>query len=132
MKTLKNLTAADWQHIRETCEMQFECVGPDDTELPEEVIMTSIGYVTVGLLEVDRAGHGFVSAFGETLEYDEWPEIIPRSEAIHRCQWDIYTKMDLTVDFLQERGLYAAWRKYLLECAIEELGGDGDYIVEEE
>lgn len=126
---LSKLTAADWRHINETADTLSKEFRRDDGELPEEDIMTSIGYVRVG---VDSEFVAWVSAYGETICEDDFPEIVHESNAIHACQWDVYSKMDLTVEFIQEQGLHAAWRAYLLERAIAELESRGTYVVDRE
>ena len=126
---LNKLTAADWRHIYETADTLSKEFCCDGDELPEEDITTSIGYVRVSL---DSESLARVSAYGETLCEDDFPEIVHECDAISTCQWDIYSKMDLTVEFIQERGLRAAWRAYLLERAIAELESDGAYVIDRE
>lgn len=68
------LTARDWRHIRDTersLERQYDGHG----ENPEEIIMTSKGYLDVGH---DSEG-GFVRAHGFYLLKDFWPR--PRKTA---------------------------------------------------
>ena len=73
-KGLKDLTKSDWKHIRKTAEDQYEEytqeMNPEGNtiELPEENIMTSIGYVNVGILGDE--GKAFVSAFGESKDFE--------------------------------------------------------------
>ena len=75
MKTLKDLTSADWKHIRGTVKRQFEEYAPEDSETPEEEVMTSIGYLTVGLSDPEDEDSGWVSGFGETWGRDAWPPV---------------------------------------------------------
>lgn len=126
---LSKLTAADWRHIYETVDAQCRGFLRDGGELPEEDIMTSIGYVRVSL---DSESLARVSAYGDTICEEDFPEIVHERDAIHACQWDIDSKMDLTVEFIRERGLHAAWRAYLLERAIAELEADGAHVVDRE
>ena len=73
-KGLKDLTKSDWKHIRKTAEDQYnEWMAEMDpegntTELPEEVIVTSIGYVNVGILGDE--GKAFVSGFQESKDFE--------------------------------------------------------------
>lgn len=126
---LSKLTAADWRHIDDTANALYSEFRYDGDELPEEDIMTSIGYVRVSL---DSESLARVSAYGETICEEDFPEILHESNAIDACQWGIYSKMILTVEFIQEQGLHAAWRAYLLERAIAELESDGAYVIDRE
>jgi hypothetical protein len=68
VESLDDLEERDWEHIFNTAKKQQAEWNPvEDGELPEEVIMTSIGYVNVGLWEEDK---GFVSGFGQSLDFD--------------------------------------------------------------
>lgn len=126
---LSKLTVADWRHISETVDNLRKEFRLHRGELPEEDIMTSIGYVRVC---IDSEFLAWASAYGDTLCEADFPTVVHESDAIHACQWDIYSKMDLTVEFIQEQGLHAAWRAYLLERAITELESDGTYVVDRE
>lgn len=126
---LSKLTVADWRHISETVDNLRKEFRLNGGEPPEEDIVTSIGYTRVS---VDSEFLAWVSAYGDTLCEPDFPTIVHESYAIRTCQWDIYSKMDLTVEFIQEQGLHAAWRSYLLERAIAELEDGGAYIIDRE
>lgn len=67
MSTLTNLTPEDWDHIRETAQQQLDDFNEAD-EMPEEEVMTSIGYVRVGCDPYENTG--WVEAFGDWEEFD--------------------------------------------------------------
>lgn len=74
MSTLTNLTSEDWDHIRETAQTQLDDINENDdsdgdyVEMPEEEVMTSIGYVRVGCDPYENTG--WVEAFGTREEFD--------------------------------------------------------------
>ena len=63
-------TAMDWAHIRQTVQKQKASWNYDD-ESPRGVIMTSIGYVDVGVDHEDE--DGYVVIRGVYLPASEWP-----------------------------------------------------------
>ena len=74
MSTLTNLTPEDWTHIHETAQQQLDDLNNEDdsdggfVEMPEEEIVTSIGYVRVGCDPYENTG--WVEAYGERQEFD--------------------------------------------------------------
>lgn len=124
---LKELTATDWRHIVETVEAQREGIEPGDTEAPEEVVMTSIGYVAVGC-GLD-AGSGYVQREGSFLTEDEWPEIISGDQAVARCSWNEETRLGLLEEFIASTGAQEECEAFLARRAAGELADGGENVV---
>lgn len=124
---LKNLTAADWRHIRETVEQQIACYNPDDGETPEDVIMTSIGYLAVGCDGED--GSGYITFDGSGMAEDVWPVVVSADEAVALCKWDDESNIEVILeDFVREKDLWSAFERFRAERAAEELGES--YVVD--
>lgn len=64
---LSALTEADWGHIRETAALLAQNMDFDRDDVPEEDIMTSIGYVKVG--HDPYVDECWVTAFRERVEF---------------------------------------------------------------
>lgn len=69
--SLDALTDLDWENIIQTAKEQQDAwysgaKRPSEDDFPEDIITTSIGYVTVGLFGYNR---GFVSAYGDFTEF---------------------------------------------------------------
>jgi hypothetical protein len=126
---LKDLTAADWRHIIETVEEQRAAVEPGDDESPEEVIMTSVGYVTVGCnLDPDS---GYVQGWGEGnfLSEGAWPQPITGDDAVARCAWDDAARLALLEAFIRDSSQQAECEAYLVRCAAQQLAAGGENVV---
>lgn len=133
--SLKNLTAADWRHINETIVAQKEGFDPEvGTEDPEEDIMTSIGYVRVGINTLgccQDEPSGYVFAFGGQIDEDEFPRVVDGNEAIYLCEWSLGTCLDIAEDFIRSLGsrIRTDYLRYQKERAAEELAESGEAVV---
>ena len=68
---IAKLTPSDWRHIHETANVLLE--QDYDDELPEEEIMTSIGYVCVAVVG-PHEDDVQIRCFGEDLFREDWIE----------------------------------------------------------
>lgn len=109
-------TPGDWDHVRETVARQREDWDPDDTECPEECVMTSLGYVDVGL---DDDGAYVMATQGASVVYvpeEDWPPSRATEEAVQALQAavdDHAGTMYDAVRFIADRGLAAEFIAYV-------------------